>query len=77
MKVEKFFFGNGVEVLTDNELKATRGGYGYRECCECDYQVESEDPVSRGTFCGNYGDLNCDNGRKKGEESFYYVGNCN
>ena len=28
MKVEKFCFGNGVEVLTDNELKATRGGYG-------------------------------------------------
>ena len=65
MKVENFFFGNGVEVLTDNELKATRGGSGpanWAECCTCDFTVVCSDGYEyndSGTFCASYGSSNC------------------
>ena len=52
MKVEKFFFGNGVEILTDNELKSTRGGYGPY-------------PVGIGT-CAYWDGSNCETGLSAG-----------
>ena len=60
MKVEKFCFGNGVEVLTDNELKATRGGSpNFPECCSCSYTISFLDEdytmSDSGTICGSYG----------------------
>ena len=69
MKVEKFCFGNGVEVLTDNELKATRGGYGpanWAECCFCHYYIDDVEDV--GWVCGNYGDSDCSKGMSSLEE---------
>ena len=69
MKVTKFFFGNGVEILTDNELKATRGGTpNWAECCECTFTVKCSDGSvhnDSGTICGNYGDSDCTTGLSK------------
>ena len=34
MKVSDFFFGNGIEILTENEKKAFRGGFN-TALCKC------------------------------------------
>ena len=61
MKIKKISLSNWSEFLTDNEMKATRGGYsgygGYNwnECKTCTYTYFWSDGYSKsysGVFCG-------------------------
>ena len=57
MKVTKFFFGNGVEVLTDNELKNVIGGFGGGGACWRAVCIKGEDEF---VYFRPYEESSCD-----------------
>jgi hypothetical protein len=80
----RFTWRNVSDVLSDKELKNTlggygEGGYGWQECCECDYELLFEDGnnvFGSGGFCGKEGDPDCFNGVREWvtEQKKYWKG---